>query len=694
MEKKQVIKRVAIFGVMVLILSVSIVIRLMNIQQVEGDQLRKEAEETIITNRELQPLRGNIYDANGNLLATSTAVYKLGIDPKVASDKLWNENVKALADSLSVLFPKKSFKTYKEELTRARNRKGKHYYRIKDKISFTEFKRAKSFPLLNKGRYKGGLVYSRELTRSLPFGRLAERTIGYDREGFLVGVDGAYTNLLKGEKGIRLMQKIGGGDWKPVKDSQDVEPIEGADIISTIDIGMQDVAQTALLRQLEKFDADHGCVVVMEVETGAVKAISNLTRLDNGKYGEIYNYAVGESTEPGSTFKLISMMVALEDGVIDTADVIDTKNGRFKFYDRMMRDSKTGGYGEISMHRAFEVSSNIWIARAINENYGDRPQDFINSVRRLGMATELGLDIPGEGKPKVKNAGGSKWSGVSLPWMAYGYELSLTPLHLLSFYNAVANDGKMLKPQFVKQIRRGGNIEKTFGPIVLNPSLCSEETLGKLQSMMKGVVKSGTATNIYSEKYTSAGKTGTCKLNYWVEGSHDYQSSFAGYFPADNPKYSCIVVVNKPDSKKAYYGNLVAAPVFSEIRNHLYSRQVRKFEDLKIEETPVQYAMKAVGNAEELEALTEVFDRDFEDGESNAEWVEIEMNEKQVVVKDRMLADKEMPDVRGMSLKDALYVLENKGLKVEFSGFGKVKKQSIRPGKPLKEKALVKLNLS
>lgn len=694
MEKKQVIKRVAIFGVMVLILSVSIVVRLMNIQQMEGDELRKKAEETVITSRELQPLRGNIYDAKGNLLATSTAVYKLGIDPKVASDKVWKENVAALADSLSVLFPSKTAKKYLKELDRARARKGKHYYRIKSNTSFTEFKRAKTFPLLKLGRYKGGLVYSRDLIRSLPFGRLAERTIGYDRENTLVGVEGAYTNYLKGEKGNRLMQKIGGGDWKPVRDSKDIDPVEGADIISTIDIGMQDVTQTALLRQLEAYDADHGCVVVMEVATGAVKAISNLTRLDNGKYGEIYNYAVGESTEPGSTFKLISMMVALEDGIVDTADVIDTKAGSYKFYDRVMHDSRHGGYGEISMRRAFEVSSNIWIARLINENYGDRPQDFINSVRRLGLANKLGLDISGEGMPKIKNADDPSWSGVSLPWMAYGYELSLTPLQLLSFYNAVANNGEMLKPQFIKEIRRGGKIEKSFEPEVLNPSLCSEETLGKLQSMMKGVVKSGTATNIYSEKYTSAGKTGTCKLNYWVKGSNEYQSSFAGYFPADNPKYSCIVVVNKPDASKAYYGNLVAAPVFSEIRNHLYSRQVRNFENLEVEAAPVQYAMESVGHVEDLEMLSDALDKDFKTADSNAEWVEAEMNRKQILIADRTFAGNNMPDVRGMSLKDAIYILENKGLKVEFLGFGKVKKQSIKPGQSIKKNTLVKLNLS
>lgn len=691
MEKKQVIKRVAIFGVMVLILSVSIVIRLINIQQVEGDELRKKAEETVIKNRELQPQRGNIYDAKGNLLATSTSVYKLGIDPKVASNDLWKENVKALADSLALLFPTKSAAKYLKELQLARARTGKHYYRIQDKISFSKFKRARGFPLLNKKRYTGGLVYSRELIRSMPFGRLAERTIGYDREGVLVGVEGAYTDFLKGEKGNRLMQKIGGGDWKPVKDSRDIDPIEGADIISTIDIGMQDVAQTALLRQLEKFEADHGCVVVMDVTTGAVKAISNLNRLENGKYGEIYNHAVGESTEPGSTFKLISMMVALEDGVLDTADVIDTRNGIYRFYDRTMHDSKNGGYGKISMHRAFEVSSNIWIARAINENYGDRPQDFINSVRRLGLAKKLGLDISGEGTPKIKNSNDQTWSGVSLPWMAYGYELSLTPMQLLSFYNAVANNGIMLKPQFIKEIRRGGKVERTFGPEVLNASLCSEETLGKLQSMMKGVVKSGTATNIYSEKYTSAGKTGTCKLNYWVKGSNDYQASFAGYFPADNPKYSCIVVVNKPNPNKAYYGNLVAAPVFSEIRNHLYSQQVRPFEDLKVEEA--NYALKAVGNAEDLVVLSETLKKDLNADESNAEWVEAEIDNQKIQLTDRNFAANAMPDVRGMSLKDALYVLENKGLKVEFSGFGKVSKQSIKPGHIIKEKTLVKLNL-
>jgi cell division protein FtsI (penicillin-binding protein 3) len=694
MEKKQIIKRVAIFGVMILLLSVAIVIRLMRIQQVEGDDLRQQAEETVIKNREIQPLRGNIYDAKGNLLATSTAVYKIGLDPKVASNELWDENVKALADSLAMLFPQKSAKRYLSELKSARKKEKRRYYRIRDKISFTEFQRARNFPLLKLNRYKGGLVYSRKLTRSMPFGRLAERTIGYDKEGVLVGLEGAYTSSLKGEKGVQLMQKIGGGDWKPVKNAADVEPVEGADIISTIDIGMQDIAQTALLRQLEKYDAHHGSVVVMEVETGAIKAISNLGKLENGKYGETYNYAVGESTEPGSTFKLISMMVALEDGVIDTPYVIDTHHGEFKIHDRKIRDSRRGGYGEISMHRAFEVSSNIWVAKMAMELYGDKPQEFIDRVARYGMSQKLGIDISGEGSPKIKNTSDPSWSGVSLPWMAFGYELSMTPLQLLTIYNAIANDGEMLKPQLIKQIRRAGKVEREVVPEVLNASLCSEETLGKLQSMMKGVVKSGTAKNIYSEKYTSAGKTGTCKLNYWIAGAKDYQASFAGYFPAENPKYSCIVVVSKPDASIGYYGNIVAAPVFSEIRNHLYAKEPKRMEELELSELSPQYAMNVVTDAADLEYLSDYFEKEIDNTNSHAEWASAALGNQKGLMEDRLIPEDKMPDVRGMSLKDALFILENKGLKVEFSGFGKVKKQSLKPGTELKEKRLVKLKLS
>ena len=404
---------------------------------------------------------------------------------------------------------------------------------------------------------------------------MAERTVGYERKdenGYYtrVGLEGAYGYYLRGKEGRRLKQKIAKGEWKPIGVGNIVEPRDGYDVISTIDVNIQDIAHNALLTSLEKFKAEHGCVVVMETATGEIKAISNLGRTEEGKYYEDRNYAVYESHEPGSTFKLMAMVAALEDKVIDTSQVIDTENGRVKFYDRTAIDSKRGGYGKVSVARAFELSSNTAFAKMINEPYAKDPKRFVKRLFNMGLNEKLGLEIKGEGAPYFPYPGDKNWYGTTLPWMAFGYGVQLTPLQTLTFYNAIANDGEMVKPRFIKKVKEWDVTVEEFDKEVINPRIASQSTIDAVKVMMENTVRRGTAKNIYSPAFSMAGKTGTCQTEYWIEPNR-YISSFAGYFPADNPQYSCIVVIHKPEKSIGYYGNIVAAPVFKQIAQKIYT---------------------------------------------------------------------------------------------------------------------------
>src|SRR5690606_16861712 len=436
-------------------------------------------------------------------------------------------------------------------------------------------------PLFNMNPYRGGIIVEQKTKREHPLGKIAERSVGYERideNGHItrVGLEGAFGDYLRGQAGKRLKQKIAKDQWKPITDYNEVEPKDGYNVISTININIQDVAHHALLEQLEKYKADHGCVVVMEVESGEIKAISNLGRTQWGKYYERLNYAIGESSEPGSTFKLMAMIAALEDKVIDTNYVVDTEKGVLTFYDKYkVRDSKWGGYGKLSASEVFEISSNTGIVKIIDTFYKHKPERFVNRLYNMGLNNRLDLAIKGEGKPVIPHPNDKdSWSGITLPWMAYGYGVSLTPLQILTFYNAVANDGEMVKPMLIKEVKEWNRTIKKFDKEVLNPSICSQETISKVKQMMKNVIEKehGTGHGLYSENFSMAGKTGTTQKDYASKDKDKlkYISTFAGYFPADNPKYSCIVVIHEPDKSVGYYGADVSGPVFKTIAQKIY----------------------------------------------------------------------------------------------------------------------------
>jgi cell division protein FtsI (penicillin-binding protein 3) len=522
----------------------------------------------------------------------------------------------------------------------------------------------KSFPLFNKGAYRGGIITEQKTVREHPIGLVAERTIGYERirpngtpDG--KGIEWAFRDYLNGKDGKRLMQKMAKGQWKPIRDENEVEPQDGYDIISTIDVYIQDIAHHALLKQLEYYEAEHGCVVVMETKTGEVKAISNLGRDKDGNYNETVNYAVAESHEPGSTFKLIDLIALFEDKVADTSDIYDTKGGEITYYNRKVRDSKKGGYGKISLGRGFELSSNTVLVQAVFDNYKSNPQKYVDHIKRMKLHEPLGLQIKGEGKPKIPQPGDKDWYGTTLPWMAYGYGVSMTPLQTLTLYNAVANNGEMVKPFFVKEIKEWNKTIKKFDKEVINPKIASQETLDKIKAVLEKVVKQGTGSKLYSKDFSMAGKTGTAQMGYSDKANLYYASSFVGYFPADQPKYSCIVVVHKPSKSKGYYGADVSGPVFKRIAQKVFT------------DVPSTNEVKS------LEKNIPIQDKNYDTYYANSS--------KEL---------KTIPNVKGMSGMDAIALLENLKIKVKIIGIGKVKKQSIQPGEPLLKNSTIILELS
>lgn len=645
------------------VLFVVLIIRIGYIQSVDGDYYRKMSVQRTIKTDTVFANRGNIYATGGNLLATTMSKYTVRLDMVTIENKIFEEGVNALSDSLSVLFEKPS-SFYRNYLRAAKRRKNRYLFLAKD-LGYIDYSRLKTFPILKLGQYRGGLITEQRNVRARPLRDLAVRTVGYSDYRGDVGIEGAYIDHLKEEHGWRKKQKIAKGQWKPINDKNEKEPKDGRDIITTIDVNIQDVVHAALLEQLKTFEADHGCAMVMETKTGEVRAIVNLGKYPNGRYFEKRNYAIYEAQEPGSTFKLASLLVGLEDKKVDTGDVVDTEKGRIKVRGRSIIDSHRGGYGKISLARAIEVSSNVGIAKMVMESYSSNPQQFVDGICKLGFGNKIGVPIKGEGKPFIpdpkymKKGDPRSWNDLSLPWMAWGYGVKVTPLQLLAFYNAIANDGVMVKPRFIRGVRSEGVFEreKDFTPIVINEQIASKETINKLQEILKNVVVRGTGEKLYSPSFSMAGKTGTCQTEYWT-GNTQYVSSFAGFFPAENPKYSCIVVVNKPNKYKGYYGATVAAPVFKAIAQKIHSSSLKECE-----------VELSVSNITLLDKEDEIYQKE-------------NLNTKTI-----------MPDVTGMALMDAVSVLENKGLLVSVENdFEYVKKQSLLKGSNIKKGQEIVLN--
>lgn len=618
------------------------------------------------------------------------------------SGETWTRGIDGLSQGLSRYLGVRSASGWKSVITAARKR-GDRYFLVQKRVDYATLKKIKELPIFREGQFRGGLVAQPENRRILPNDELAARTIGYlnqGTEGTRVGLEGSFDKELAGKNGMVVKQRLTGGDWIIVNNGESIEARDGHDIQTTIDIDLQDVASSALEKQLRRHNAHHGCAVLMEVSTGDVRAIANLERADDGSYHETYNYAIAESTEPGSTFKLASLMAAIEDGVVDTGDIVDTGDGTVRFYNKIVRDTKEGGYGKITVKEVFEYSSNVGTSMIINENYKDNPKAFVNRLYAMKLNQPLDVQIKGEGKPLIRYPGDKFWSGLSLPMMSHGYEVQMTPLQTLTFYNAVANNGKMMRPRFVTAILNNGSVVESFGTEVIINSIASRSTIRKARAMMEGVVEKGTAMNLKNPEYRIAGKTGTAQIamnNQGYRRKITYQASFVGYFPAENPLYSCIVVVNAP-SNGVYYGNIVAGSVFKEISDKVYATTF--YRDYRAEnnsgkEKEMKGLVPEAGNglrADINEVLGELDVRYRKT--SKEEWVATRENGDTIRLVGVDVTKGLVPDVRGMSLRDAVYLIENAGLKVKYSGKGRVLRQSPQHGARVYEGSVVSLDMN
>ncbi len=717
--KNEVLYRVyfLVFGLVVPI-SILLFYKTVQISIVQGEKWRMEGEKAYIRERPIEAERGNIMARDGSLLATSVPYFDIYFDPYAPSEDDYYNNLDTLAYCLATYvddsYTVGGYREYLFDLRDTTINKKRHIP-IKRKVSYSEKREIEQFPLFNKGRFQGGFKAIKRSERKRPFGVLARRTIGYVREEAQdIGLEGTFDEVLGGSPGsefampIDMIQVDKSHDlWMPLEDLASIEPKSGDDILTTLDINIQDISERALMKAMRYHDAEWGTAIVMEVKTGKIRAIANLGRLeDKSEWYEIYNYAIGTGIEPGSTFKLASIMALLEDNYITLEDSIDIENGRTTFYDEVMEDASPYSFrlDTITVRKAFEISSNVGIAKLVDKYYGTPSKinenkgaaKFIERLKDFNLNLPTDIRIQGEEKPFIKEAYSDEdqWSGLTLPWMSTGYEMKLTPLQLLNFYNAVANDGVMMKPMLVEEIQRFGKPLETFRPTVIKKELASKRTLEQAHQLLRGVVERGTAHKLYSERFSFAGKTGTAQVNYkrLASGTRvgGYQASFAGYFPAENPLYSCMVVIYKP-RKNGIYGGDVAGPVFKEIVEKCYESIIELHEPINAGPRPLlgerSLPVGSIGFKEEMKQVLSFLNLNWY-GAPDTELTALAASSDSLMMYNRTVPEETIPNVVGMGLRDALYLLENKGLKVEISGVGKVVRQSHLPGTSLKGQTL------
>lgn len=701
--KNEVLYRVyfLLFGIVVPV-SIVLLYKTVVISYVEGDKWRDRGRDNYLEYRSVEADRGNILAEDGSLLATSIPYFNLYFDPHASSDEAFAKNLDTLAQCLATYVLEDYTPGGARKLLEELRAGGDRHVVLKRKVSFAEKKFIEDFPLFRLGRFKGGFIAEKTSERKRPFGLLAQRTIGYVRENAKpVGLEGQFDPVLGGEPGQKLMICVDprADLWMPVDDLTVIEPESGSDITTTLDIDIQDITEEAVLRAVNYHDAEWGTAVVMEVETGAIKAIANLGRTDEG-WWETFNYAVGAAVEPGSTFKAATLMALLEDGFVDLDDSIRIEHGRTTFYDEVLEDASpySAKLDTIRVREAFEISSNVGVAKMVQEHYGEKtrendnegPARFIRRLKSFNLNMPTGIEIGGEANPYIKEAfsGKDDWSGTTLPWMSIGYEIRLTPLQLLSFYNSIASGGKMMKPYLVSSVQRFGETVETYRPTVINRRIASDKTIAKVQEVLESVVESerGTAHKLRSDRYRFAGKTGTAQVNY-SSGNRGrriggYQASFVGYFPVEKPKYSCIVVINKP-RRGGFYGSDVAGPVFREIADKIFVTKEGLHPPINSGARPAYTAENmpgfTIGDKNELATVLRYLDIPYY-GAPSTELAVLRPRSDSLIMEMRTLPDEQVPNVVGLGLRDAVFVLENRGLKVEVEGFGKVARQSILPG--------------
>ncbi len=720
-EKSALRIRINFILILIIVLFLTIIVKVLYIQIIEGDYWNERYSETMRKFEEL-PKRGEILSRKGEILVTSIPSYRLTIDLRTPGWKnyldrkgiLSNRNesqLDSLCKGLAPYLPGYSVYQIKAELINRYKRKEQFYFPTN--YNDLEYNAIKALPILREGKFTTGLVANSNMRRVKPFKQLASRTLGTINEKEIgnVGIEAAYNTELRGTPGEVLKQKLPGGIWIPRDDNFTKTPEQGYDLITSIDVQLQDITHTALKRQMKRHRAHHGTAVLMEVQTGNILAIANLTdTLDD--FLEFYNYAVGESTEPGSTIKLPSFLALLEDGHIELSDSVDTGTGIFEIYGRQIKDTKEDGYGKLTLEEAFKVSSNIGVVKTVLKYYADEPQKFIDRLNQMGLNKALDIEIPGEPIPLIRSPKDKLWWQGSLAQLSYGYESTLTPLQILAFYNAIANNAKMVKPRFVKGLSKEGKLIQEFKPEVIIRSICSRSSLKQAKILLESVVDKGwdlnadgerierplkgTAYNLDNNRYKIAGKTGTAQVAFGKTGYDKkvYQASFVGYFPAENPKYSCIVVINRPLSGQIY-GNVLAGGVFKEISDYVMAYDLELSHPIRNNAFAYEAPISADGYKADLELLFKKLKVPTYSETADGDWVSTYCRGGEVSLKQRIISDEKiLPNVTGMGLKDALYILENRGLRVSIEGYGRVKRQIPEANTPYQNGMTIKLILS
>lgn len=698
---------------LVLLFGIALIVKIILVQTKDSEELKKLAQQKELRVRTLEASRGNIYSSDGQLMATSIPQYDVFFDYRAVDSTLLANKIDSLCIQMSELFPKRTPAQWKAFFAEGMVKKNRHY-KIGLNISLAEYNKMQKFVIFNQGLYKGGLIAEKKIRRERPFKELAGLMLGManEEQGYFFGIEGAYNEYLRGVNGRQLVRRIHHGDWMPVNSEEDVEAQNGDDVITTFDIKLQDIVENALNHTLTDNKAEQGCAILMDVETGYVKAMANL-RLNHetGKYEESYNVAMAERYEPGSVFKIASMVVLFnhkEDTKL--TDLVNIGTGPIKFSNRVMKDDHSFAKGGIcTVQEVIEQSSNKGTAVLITKAFAAHPEKYVDGLYALGLNKKIGTGIKGEAQPVIKHPndktkdGRKLWSNVSLPWMSIGYEVNVTPMQLIMLYNAIANGGRLMKPQFVTEIRRGSQTVEKYDPICLNEHIASPESIKKLQTMLEGVAIRGTAKRQFAGCVVNvAGKTGTAQYYDRVQGYayHEpgigrklYNTTFVGYFPAEQPRYSCIVMVSRARGRFWAAGG-VSAPGFREIAEKVYAMRIGTQDDDSIKVAPRIASEPVIVRHDKETAFLKSIAKDYNDFAINGEWVTVEQNESgETKIKEARLQSGRVPNVIGMDISDAVYLLENMGIKTNFVGQGTVKEQSLHPGDTVRANSIIHLTL-
>ena len=703
-NKKNIMTRYFFVVLVMGLIGVAIIVKGTVIMFAERQYWQDVADRFVKENVTVKPNRGNILSSDGKLMASSLPEYRIYMDFKAGGEKkdtMLMNHLGEICEGLHRIFPDKSAAEFKRHLLRGRKKGSRNYLIYPKRISYIQYKEVKRLPVFKLNKYKGGFHEQPFNQRKKPFGSLAARTLGDlyadTAQGAKNGIELAFDTLLKGRDGITHRQKV----MNKYLNIVDIAPVDGCDIISTIDVGMQDICEKALIDKLKEINASVGVAVLMEVQTGEVKAIVNMMKAGDGNYYEMRNNAISDMLEPGSTFKTASIMVALEDGKITPHTEVDTGNGIMMMHGRPMKDHNwhRGGYGKIDVTRILEVSSNIGVSYLIDKHYSDNPQKFVDGLKRIGIDRPLHLQIAGEGKPNIRGPKERYFAKTTLPWMSIGYETQVPPLNILTFYNAIANNGTMVRPKFVKAAVKDGEVVRDFPTEVINPKICSDNTLTQIREILRKVVAEGLAKPAGSKQFAVAGKTGTAQISQGASGYKagrvNYLVSFCGYFPAEAPKYSCIVSIQKPGLPAS--GGLMAGSVFSKIAERVYAKNLRFDIRSAIDSTTNVIPAVKAGEMNEALCVLNTLDvpvqKQFEVENKRELWGHSQAAPSAVILQNQKVSDGIVPSVVGMGAKDAVYLLESKGLRVRLNGIGKVRNQSIAGGSRLIKGQTIALTL-